>query len=283
LSVLTKLFVVLLVVVSLLQSAAMVVYVNRSENFAANDKEQKRQIAAEKKQVADLNNTVGVLTQRNLDQATAASRNEGELQRALTDAGTKLQEKDNQIAQLTKDAQVGAATIKGTADALRASQEENKGYQTLVAELRNKNDDLLKQNGELNTQVTTYDNKLRAVDRAREYSEEKNVEKDNIIKRLQQGGASAAADRSDGASAPAGPINGVVRSVDIIGGKKYATISVGSADNVTKGMKFNVINKQSGDFLGFLTVESVEPNAAIGQVEGKVDKIQAGVEVKTQL
>ena len=79
------------------------------------------------------------------------------------------------------------------------------------------------------------------------------------------------------------PINGVVRSVDIIGGKKYATISVGSSDMVKKGMRFNVINRVGGEFLGFLTVDSVQPNEAIGQLEGKVDKVQAGVEVKTQL
>jgi hypothetical protein len=98
---------------------------------------------------------------------------------------------------------------------------------------------------------------------------------------MQRGGNASAGGSPEAITAAAGPINGVVRSVDIIGGKKYATISVGSADNVTKGMKFSVISKD--DFLGFLTVESVEPNAAIGQVEGKVDKIQAGVSVKTQL
>jgi len=284
LSVLTKLFVVLLVIVSLLQSAAMVVYVNRSQNFAEADKELRRQLGNERKQVADLNNTVGVLTQRNLDQSTAASRNEGELQRQLTDAIAKTQEKENQNAQLTKDLQVKDATVKGTADALRAAQDENKGYQTLVAEIRNKNDDLLRQNGELNTQVTTYDNKLRAVDRAREFAEEKVAELTLQVKNLMQRvGTASAGGSAEAIPASAGPINGVVRKVDIIGGKKYATISVGSADNVTKGMKFNVINKSSGDFLGFLTVESVEPNAAIGQVEGKVDKIQAGVEVKTEL
>ena len=135
----------------------------------------------------------------------------------------------------------------------------------------------------MNTQLTTYDNKLRAVDRAREYAEEKNTEYQNTVKQLQQRMGTTAADtKSEGTASP-GPINGVVRSVDIIGGKKYATISVGSADNVTKGMKFNVINRTTGDFLGYLTIEGLEPNEAIGPLEGKVDKVQPGVEVRTQL
>src|SRR5258708_3155968 len=140
LSVLTKLFVVLLVIVSLLQSAAMVVYVNRSQNFAEADKELRRQLGNERKQVADLNNTVGVLTQRNLDQATAASRNEGQLQRDLTDATAKTQEKENQIAPLTKDVQVKDATVKGTADALRCTQDDKQGYLTLAAAISNMNE-----------------------------------------------------------------------------------------------------------------------------------------------
>jgi hypothetical protein len=48
-------------------------------------------------------------------------------------------------------------------------------------------------------------------------------------------------------------------------------------------MKFNIVDTNGGEFLGFLTVDHVQPNEAIGQVEGKVEKIQKGVEVKTQL
>jgi hypothetical protein len=82
-------------------------------------------------------------------------------------------------------------------------------------------------------------------------------------------------------SAP--PINGVVRNRRTIAGQEYATISVGSADDVAKGMQFKVVDRNTGDFLGTLTVEAVEPNEASGRLTGpKIADIRPGVEVRTQ-
>jgi len=75
-----------------------------------------------------------------------------------------------------------------------------------------------------------------------------------------------------------------VREKSDIGGVTYATISVGSADDVVKGMRFAVIDRDRGVFLGYLTVESVEPNESTGRLEGpNVAEMKAGNEVRTQL
>jgi hypothetical protein len=290
LSALTKIFVVLLVVSSLLLSAAVVVFVNRVETFNTTLTTTKAQLAAAKRdQATATTNLESAMQSRNELQAEM-TRQVGDLNRQLVDKDTAMQKLEGDVAQLKKDAQVAAATQKGTADLARAAQEENKGLTQMVSEIRNKNDELTKQNGELNTQVTVLDNRLRAVDREREFAVERNAELQNQLKNMPRGGAggagaggAASSEATTAAATSAGPINGVVRSVDVIGGKKYATISVGSADNVTKGMRFNVINRNGGEFLGYLTVDSVQQNEAIGQLEGKVDKIQPGVEVKTQL
>ena len=77
-------------------------------------------------------------------------------------------------------------------------------------------------------------------------------------------------------------LQGVVNSVFVAGGKPWASISIGSKDNVTKDMKFNVVSDD--EFLGYLTIQSTEPNEAIGVLEGpKVDKVRTGNQVKTQL
>jgi hypothetical protein len=79
-------------------------------------------------------------------------------------------------------------------------------------------------------------------------------------------------------------IKGVVRDVRRIAGNQYATINVGSADDVTRGMEFKVVDRQTGDFLGTLTVDTVEPNESTGRLSGpKVAAIRPGVEVRTQL
>jgi hypothetical protein len=277
---LTKMFVILLVVSSLLLSAAVVVFVNKVEDFKTTGAAQAKALKGAQSERdaarADADSTRA--------QAVAAAKDfsarEADLTKQINGAEAKAQELSASVAQATKDAQVKDMTNKGISDALRAAQEENKGLSTLVAEIRNKNDELLKQNGELNTQLTVLDNKLRATDRALAYEQEHSAELQGELKNLQGGGAKPAG----GASMSSTPINAVVRSVDIIGGKKYATISVGSADNVAKGMKFNIVNRNTAEYLGTLTVDRVDVNEAIGQVEGsKIDKVQPGVEAKTQL
>jgi hypothetical protein len=280
LNVLTKLFVVLLVVSSLLLSAATVVFVNKVEDFkAANDKQGKMLKAAQSEMAAAKSDAESARANAVSQQKDFATR-EADLTKQINAAEAKAQELAASLAQATKDSQVKDMTNKGVSDALRAAQEENKGLSTLVAEIRNKNDELLKQNGELNTQLTVLDNKLRATDRALAYEQEHSAELENERKSRPAGSGAA----PGGASMSSSPINAVVRSVDIIGGKKYATISVGSADNVAKGMKFNIVNRNTAEYLGTMTVDKVDVNEAIGQVEGsKIDKIQPGVEAKTQL
>ena len=64
-------------------------------------------------------------------------------------------------------------------------------------------------------------------------------------------------------------INGVIRATQTIAGIKYATISVGSADAVRKGTRFRVLGGQNGNqFMGYLTVTSVEPHESVGRLEG---------------
>jgi hypothetical protein len=82
-------------------------------------------------------------------------------------------------------------------------------------------------------------------------------------------------------------INGVIRGVQNINGIEYATVSVGSADGVSKGMQFNVINRDKGEWLGTLTVDRVDQNEAVGRLNLKgavLGEIQPNhTEVRTQL
>ena len=49
-------------------------------------------------------------------------------------------------------------------------------------------------------------------------------------------------------------------------------------------MEFKVVDRATGNFLGTLTVDTVEPNEATGRLFGpSVAAIRPGVEVRTQL
>jgi len=278
LSFVTKLFVVLLVVCSLMLSAAVVVFVNRVDNYEGASKKLNSDVTMYRTQANSMQSRLSEVDTAMRTAAAGAAAREGELSRNLTDLQKQNQDLQGRLAQAQKDLQVAQGTINGTASLARAAQEENKGLLTLGNDLRTKNDDLLRANGELNTALTVKDNQNRALARQLEFEQERVVELQHQAQNAPKQGSSEAS------PTPPAPIAGRVNSVDIIGGKKYATISVGSADNVQKGMRFNVINTKTGEFLGFLTVDRVEPNEAIGPVEGtKIDKVQTGVEVRTQL
>lgn len=277
-SVLTKLFVVLLVVCSLMLSAAVVVFVNRVDNYQQAANQNTAALNAARTQANSMQARVSEMDTNMRTAAGAAASREGELSRQMTDLQKQNQDLQGRLANAQKELQIRDGTINGTAALARAAQEENKGLLTLNNDLRTKNDDLLRANGELNTALTVQDNKGRALAKQLEFEQERVVELQNQAKNAPKGGSSEAN------PTPPAPIAGRINAVNVIGGKKYATISVGSADNVQKGMKFNVINTKTGEFLGFLTVDRVEPNEAIGPVEGtKIDKVQAGVDVRTQL
>jgi hypothetical protein len=87
-----------------------------------------------------------------------------------------------------------------------------------------------------------------------------------------------------GIGAPA--IDGRVTDTGVIHGNLYVTLSVGSADGVQRGMQFNVVDGASGQFLGIVTVDTVDSNTASGKIEGDADKIaqvRPGNDAKTQL
>jgi hypothetical protein len=80
---------------------------------------------------------------------------------------------------------------------------------------------------------------------------------------------------------PHANVRGTVKARRAINGVGYATISVGSAQNIIKGMQFKVID--AGNFLGYLTVVNVEADESVGSFTGPgFDKVKPGSEVRPQ-
>jgi hypothetical protein len=140
-------------------------------------------------------------------------------------------------------------------------------------------------------QINDLTNRLEVTERERrnatEQLEEMRGQNTKLGSALQDAGKNPreilASNRIPAGGGTAPRINGVVREVRTVAGLPYATISVGSADSVTKGMIFNVVER-NGNFLGKITIVSVELNEATGRLSGpKVDQVRQGVEVKTQL
>jgi hypothetical protein len=292
-SALTKIFVVLHVVVSLLLAAALVVFVNRQENFrVAADAAKGREIIAEARANTRDQEILKVTGQK--DALAVELKNQIDtLKTAITTSETtiaqlqgQLSEKDQAITQLT------VANTSATA-ALSVSQADIKARQDAFNTLFAEKDKIQKELVEEGDKITELTNALDITNRHDRYTQEQitqlqqqNSQLNDTLRKynISPTGNSLPAGGPIN-STPAVNINGIVRDFRNINGVPFATISLGSADAVTRGMKFNVIDPNKKQFLGYLTVDTVGVHEATGRLEGPaVDQVRANVsEVRTQL
>ncbi len=284
---LTKLFVVLLVVLSLLQTAAIVVYVNKEDfnrnalqatteklQASNNELEQSRQaLMAAQQNLTALQQDVNSRAKEADSQVTAARQQAANLNVQLATAESQKAAQQLEIDRMT--------------EALKASQQASNKQYDEIARLRTRNDKYVQDAADLNAAVSDLTNKFDVTERERKFLAEQNTQlqaqNQKLGAQLKSSGISPQ-EAQTAAQRSGPPIAGVVRDVRNIAGMKYATISVGSADQVAPGMEFKIINQNTNDFLGSLIVDSVTPNEATGKLTGPhVDQIHAGVEARTQL
>jgi hypothetical protein len=289
LSPLTRLFVILLVVLSLLLTAATVVFVNQQDDYKRTNEAQKALLAAAQQTMATKTTEADAARAARDEAVRQANAEREQAKQQMNDIQQKAIEKDSQLAQAKTDLAIRSADVTRLAEALKGSEEAKNAQANQINDLRGTNDKLTMQNAQLNQSVTDLTNRLEVTERERKFVSEQLAEEKNKADKqgamLRDAGISPqqlASATVKGAGAPA--INGVIRAIKPIGGIPYATISVGSADSVSKGMQFKVVSRESGDFLGLLTVDTVELNEATGRLEGpKWQQIRPGAEVKTQL
>jgi hypothetical protein len=293
LSPLTKVFVLLLVVLSLLLSAATVTFVNTLDNQrqAADLARQnyQAQIAAKDAALQD-----AASKEAQAEAATQLAQNQVEQDKQQFNTFQKdIADRDVQLAEAKSQLAIQSADVTRLTEALKSAQDTNGHQQETIAQLRQSSDQAVQQSAQSSQQISDLTNRLEVTERERRFAteqlEEQRQQNQKLGSALQDMGRNpseilASATVGTGAGAP--KIDGVVREVRTIAGLPYATISVGSADNVAKGMQFNIVDHDTGNFLGKLTVDTVELNEATGRITGPSDKlamIKPGVEVKTQL
>jgi hypothetical protein len=287
LSPLTKVFVVLLVILSMLLSAATVVYVNAEDakrNALTTAVEQRTQ---ELKRANDARAEMESLRQISEDNLKNAQQQNEQLKQQNNNLQGQMIDKATQLGQAQSQLAMQSADITRLTEALKASENTKSTLQAQVTDLRKINDQRLTENTQLNQANSDLTNKLEVTERERrnlaEQLQEARVRVDQMGMQLRGVGLSPEQVAATG-SRMGPPINGVIRQVRPISGVPYATISVGSNDGVRKGMEFKVVNRDTGDFLGLLTVESVELNESTGRLSGpKVSDIRQNNEVKTQI
>jgi predicted RNase H-like nuclease (RuvC/YqgF family) len=286
LSPITKAFVVLHVILSMLLTAGVVVFVNRIDNYKVTvaDERAKGEILKRAAETAAANETSAKISLADAQtqlaaQVTAAKADKDKANAELLAKNTELADLQKQLAMVQTQNQTLAA-------GMTASQSAQNQLNTQLAELRTTVDDLQKRKLELDTAVADLTQQRDTLEKQRRDLAERvsAIEGDYQKARVALEKAGIKIGPNIGPDWTSPPINGVVREIRVIEQVPYATISVGSADAVTRDMKFRVIDRKTGEFLGMLTVQSVDTNEASGRLDGPaVNRITRGAEVRTQL
>ena len=238
----------MLIVLSLLTTAATVVYVNKEDV-------QKTTLATTQAQLQ----AAQAAAQAARDELTAAQQNLTNVQAAANQASqaatTDINARQQQNSQAAGRTRQGAepagdaAARRQPADrsAQRQPGQHRRADRQELARLRTNNDQLVRQASDLNGSVSDLTARLEVTERERRLLAEQltqaSTENQRLSMIIKNANMTPGPARRASPSAPGPPINGVIRDVRTIAGRPYATISVGTADGVQRGMEFKILDR----------------------------------------
>lgn len=278
-STVTKIFVVLLIVFSLLLTAGMVVYINREENIRTANTSLQGSVSKLQSDVEVARRDAEAARTRAEETARQMNTTVSDLQAQITRSQTDAAQRVAEAAGLRTQLAVRDATVTEQAGALKVASANlsdlTKRYDDVIKQL----DQLRSQNVELVASNTDYQKRNDELESRRRFLEETIVQL-----RTEMQGRPTQADAAQAPRTNVPALAGVITDVRQEGNMRYASISLGATDRVERGMEFNVIDRANNAFLGKLTVESVQPNEAFGRLDGpRVAEIRRDHEVRTQL
>ena len=283
---LTKVFVGLLVVLSLLLSAASITFLYTVPDFNTKIKTLETSLASAEARAQ--RNAAAELATR-----TAAEQRAAQLQDLLNDAnasvaGFRADLARAQAEKVSLESQIQQAnqTQAMLSQAVNANMALVDTLRNEAASLREQYQRTLDQNLELNTALARLTNEHEFLQRAHRRALEENKELLDQVSdaraMLTQLGVDFEKRTATDLAPP--PINGVIVQRMAIEGQPFALISVGSEDDVKRGMQFTVIDGETNEFLGFITVEEVDDQVSIGKLSGpRVDQIAPNDAVRTRV
>ena len=286
-STLTKVFVVVLVVLSLLLAAASVTLLSTAPDFNRRlDNETTARRAAEA-DVARTRASTAAQQSALTNRATELSGQLANSQEQLASLRTQLAKAEadkadlqGQLAQTNTTQTTQASAVQAAVALVDTLRQQNTSLRDEYTQSIDRYAQLDAQFNRTSQDLTITQRELRD---AQEQLKDATARVESLNDRvLALGGQPGQEGRTGGLAAP--PINGVVLSTSNIGGVDYASISVGAEDDVLPGYRFTVIDNQTNEFLGFLTIERANDTTSIGRLSGpKVPQVGQNDIVRTRL
>jgi chromosome segregation ATPase len=263
----------------------VVVFVNKDEHWKATADTAKTQYEKERMARNEARQQADALNSQLQLVASEANNRAQALRKDISDRDAQILDLKNQVAKVDQEKKAAEVAMQNMSKVQEGLQGQLAAAHAEVAAIRKIRDDLVAERFQLNTQLTDALAKVDALDRARKNAEERaagaRAELDTLQGKVRDAGFSLnTLPNRTNTGAP--ELEGVITHVFNAGGKPWASISLGSRQNVTKDMKFNVVN--NNEFLGYLTIVTADTDESAGVLEGpKVDKVRERDEVKTQL
>lgn len=293
-SVLTKVFVVLLTVSSIAMSMLVVAAFSQQQNWKASAEDwQAASIAAQAKERAMAANAA-IEKQRALDMHQEDLRKINDVNARLAEANAKIGELETATNGARTSLTVEQGNVTKLSDhnkLLQAAINREKEFSTKLAtrnsELERGNIDLTDRIKELTVNVEMARAQVRALQQQIAGMDGMKSGGGLTAARQIPGGADIVEGGLPSAAAPAmsaavAPIRGEIK--DIKSG--LASISVGSADGVAHGMTFLVYRKApkggKPQYLGSIKITRVDANEAAGEVEQSAGDIKSGDVVRDE-
>lgn len=282
---LTKAFVVVVAVLSILLVALVVPFVAKTQNYQATAKQAQTQLASAEQRArsfqAELTAAQGKESERivglnaQVKELTATIQ---QLQTQLADEQIKSRKAAADLAQRDADIASLAASGKQQTQLLDAVSKELNSNRSDLVKQQSQVIELVDRNNELNAQLAGL---TRQVQRFKEAS----VASQEQLDQLQAAIVTLPKDIRDklrpgtatGSIVPPTPITGRVTEVRSAGGVTLVEINVGKNDNVAVGMEFTVL--RGDDYLGTLVIEQVDSSRAAGRITLEDGTIQPQDEV----
>ncbi len=286
--VLTKVFVVLVTVLSVLLGTLAVTFVANTENYKAKLEEsvadktaaeeiarlrqselnavqsnQSEQITLFKAQSESLITQNNLLTQQRAEAEAAAQRETGKLAKFEAD-WSRLTAANQQYAQMTKEI-----------------QEELKQRREQIVDQQTRSIQLADRNNELESQLAALTRQVRRVHEKMTNLQEENADLQGKLAQLppQWQAKILSEEVAVAPFVPETPIRGQVTRVEQLEGETFVQVNVGRNDGVESNMKFLV--HRGSQFLGTLIITTVDANSSAGRIELMQGRVSVGDMVLT--
>lgn len=285
---LTKAFVVLVTVLSVLLVALVVPYVAKTEDFSSQKKSLESKLATAEERARTSQQEISAMQERlneqsalHSQQITNLTAERARLQTERDDAKAqamqeqrKLQQFEAELSRLSAAAVQDANLLTITTADLKETRQALVDAQTKLVQLGDRNNELESQRDSLTRQVRRIGEKMVSL-------EQGNVELRAVLARVPAQFRQQIS-TGDGAVPPseaATPIAGTITDVQSAAGTQLVQVNIGSRDGVEANMKFLV--HRDDQYVGTFVVDRVEAAQSAGRMTLTKGDVRSGDQVYT--